>query len=179
VVEMRSNEFDTYLMLEDDRGELIAQNDDDSPILTTHALKTRMTFRAPRDATYRLIATTFSPTSLGNYTISVREVPILNYFADRLTATDEERNDCYIRGYEVALIAGRRYFIDLESNDFATSVKLLNSNGAILTFDVAEMEMNTRIAGFQAPMTGMYRIVVTSAAERRTGAFTLTLREEE
>jgi len=179
VIDMRSTEFDTYLMLEDECGETVAQNDADI-VLNHDAMNSRMTIRATRDGTFRLVASTFSPSSLGSFSIAVREVPILNVFKDHLTTTDNVRNDSYSKEYEVTLVAGRRYVIDLQSNDFATCVKLLNSDGAIVAFDEGGgMEMNTRIASYQAPMTGPYRIIVTSSEEHRTGAFNLTVREDE
>ena len=48
----------------------------------------------------------------------------------------------------------------------------------IVAFDDGGVGLNTRIV-YQPTVTGTYRIVATSAANRATGAFALTLREEE
>jgi len=177
IIEMLSSDFDTYLMVEDNAGALLAQNDEGT-ILTNQALNSRVVFRPTTTDTYRLVATAFSPEGAGNYMITVREVPVMMRLEDRLTPSDEARNDCHVKTYDVALTAARRYYIDLESSEFGTCVKLLNPDGMIVAFDEGGMVRDTRIT-FEARATGNYRIVATSSEERALGAFTLTVREEE
>jgi len=179
VIEMRSQEFDSYLMVRDDHGGLLAQNDENI-VLTPDAMNSRITFRPQTTAIHQVIATAFAPTGVGSFSIQIREVPVMMRMEDRLATTDEVHNYCYSRQYEVALTAGRRYFIDLNSSDFATCVKLLNADGSIVAFDEGgSMDMNTRIASFEPTVSGTYRIVVSSFAENATGAFVLTVREDE
>jgi len=181
VIEMRSRDFDTYLMLENNRRELLAQNDDDAIVLTSEAMNSRITFQPQATTMYSLVASAFSPSGLGNYSITVHEMPVMMQVEDRLTTADEVRNYCFCKEYEVTLTAGRRYFIDLESYDFSTSVHLLNPEGMIVAFDEGggvDM-LNTRIACYRPTTTGTYRVVVSSCTERSTGAFTLAVREDE
>jgi len=178
VLEMRSDDFDTYLMLEDGEGALLAQNDDDSTVLTAYALNSRIAFQPPTTGTYRLIASAFHPAGEGNYTILGREVPVIMSIEDQLVESAETHNDCFCKTYDVTLTAGRRYYIDLESGAFATYVKLLSQDGTIVAFDEGGGSgLNTRIA-YQAPATGTYRLVATSFAERSLGDFSLTVRED-
>jgi len=179
VIEMRSTEFDTYLMLENDCGELLAQNDEDCIVPTNQALNSRVTFQPSATGTYQLVASAFSASGTGNFTITVREVPVIMRVEDRLIPSDAARNDCYCKEYEVTLTASRRYFVDAASSDFGTCVKLLASDGTIVAFDEGGgMDFNTRIA-HPALTTGTYRVVVTSFAPRSSGAYTLTIREDE
>jgi len=176
-IAMMSGEFDTYMTIEDEFGSLLAQNDDDDIVLTNRALNTHIAFQPPETGMYRLIASAFGAGE-GNYTITVREIPVMMRVEDILTAGDEVRNDCYSKTYDVALTAGRRYYLDLESSQFSTYAKLLNPDGMIVAFDDGGVGFNTRIV-YQATVSGTHRIVATSASNRATGAFAMTLREEE
>jgi len=179
IIEMRSDTFDTWLMIENDRGELLAQNDEDSTVFTVRAMNSRITFRPNETGTYRLVAMPFAASGEGNFTMTVREVPVMMRIEDVLTPADEVRNDCFAKTYDVTMIAGRRYYIDLESTGFATYMQLLNSAGVVVAVDDGGgMGMNTRIA-FQPPDTGAYRIVATSFDSGISGPFALTVREEE
>jgi len=178
IVGMTSGAFDSYLMIEDENGVLLAQNDEESTMPTNGALKAHIAFHAPVSGTYRLIATTYAPDREGDYVITVREVPVMMHADDELAVGDEARNDCFLKTYDVPMTEGRRYYIDLESREFLTSVKLLNPEGLVVAFDEGGVNANTRIR-FQPPMPGPYRIVVTSATERSIGAFSLTVREDE
>ncbi len=53
VIDMSSPQFDTYLRLEDDKGKVVAENDDISPT----NLNSRIVFTAPKDGAYRIVAT--------------------------------------------------------------------------------------------------------------------------
>lgn len=179
VVEMRGLDFDTYLMIEDADGNLLAQNDDDRIAFTNDALNSRVTFRPPATGTYRLIASAFSPSGEGNYTIIVREIPVIMRLDDYLTPCDEANEDCRYKTYDVALTAGRRYDVALESSEFPTGLKLLDPEGMIVAFDEGGgPDTNTRLT-LIAPATGTYRLVATSFSPQAVGVFNLTVREDQ
>jgi tetratricopeptide (TPR) repeat protein len=69
VIDMESPQFDTYLRLEDDKGKVLAENDDISP----QNLNSRIIFTAPKDGTYRIVATSFEHRGSGAYTLTIRE----------------------------------------------------------------------------------------------------------
>lgn len=179
IVEMRSNAFDAFMMIEDGRGELLAQTDEDSMVLGNRAVGSHIVFQPPTSGTYRLCALAYASWGEGAYSITVREVPVMMRVEDLLTTFDEARNDSFYRTYAVTLTAGRRYYIDLESGDFATYMRLLDPAGVIASFDEGGgATQNTRIV-YQPVTTGTYQIVATSFIERSTGSFALTVREEE
>lgn len=68
VIEMESNEIDSYLIIEDADGTKLAEDDDGAGFPNA-----RLVFRAPTDGTYRVIATTFMPNETGAYTLTVRK----------------------------------------------------------------------------------------------------------
>jgi hypothetical protein len=67
LVSKNPRELDNYLRLEDSAGTGLAEDDDSGGFPNA-----RIIFKAPRDDTYRLIATAYS--GVGDYTLTVREV---------------------------------------------------------------------------------------------------------
>jgi hypothetical protein len=65
-IDLVSRQFDAFLRLEDSAGKQLAE-DDDSGGLTN----ARIVFKAPKDGTYRIIATSFDGKS-GEYTLTVK-----------------------------------------------------------------------------------------------------------
>jgi serine/threonine-protein kinase len=70
IIDMESPQFDTYLRLEDDRGKILAENDDISP----DNLNSRLVFTVARDGAYRIIATSYQQRGQGDYTLTIREL---------------------------------------------------------------------------------------------------------
>lgn len=68
VIDLESLEFDAYLRLEDSAGQKLAEDDD-----TGFEGNARITFRAPREDSYRIIVTSFKPGETGNYELTVRK----------------------------------------------------------------------------------------------------------
>lgn len=62
-IQLTSSSFDTYLILVDERGHKIAENDDAS----ANSLNSRLTVTLPEDGTYRIIANGIDSSAIGNY----------------------------------------------------------------------------------------------------------------
>jgi tetratricopeptide (TPR) repeat protein len=69
VIDLESPQFDTLLRLHDQKGKLLAENDDIVPGVN---LNSRLYFTAPADGTFRLMATSFEQRGVGAYTLTVR-----------------------------------------------------------------------------------------------------------
>ena len=67
-IDLRSTEFDVYLVLEDESGNLLAENDDAHPGTTDARIETNL-----RAGTYRLGVTAFDITGFGAFDITVTE----------------------------------------------------------------------------------------------------------
>jgi serine protease Do len=66
-IDLRSADFDAYLVLADDDGRILAEDDDSGG-----GLDARIVFRAPYTGDYEIYTTTYSPGAVGNYTLIVR-----------------------------------------------------------------------------------------------------------
>lgn len=171
LIGMESFDFGSRLMVEDLHSNMLACNDD-----WFDALDGSIVFRPSVTGSHRLIANALTPTE-GFYTITIRELPVVMNVDAALTSNDPAPNECHERAYDVALLAGRRYIIDMASDEFDAFTKLLNSDGAIVSFaNECDRMRNTRMI-YTPAETGVYRIVATSFEERATGAFRLIVCE--
>ena len=108
----------------------------------------------------------------GYYTITIRELPSILTVEEELTTIASERT------FEVELIAGRRYIIDMQSEDFDAFIRLTNPEGGIVSFeDVCGAMKNTRIV-YEPAVTATYRVIAASGSERTTGTFRLCVNEK-
>jgi CHAT domain-containing protein len=80
-ITLESDEFDTYLLLEDPSGERIAENDDGSD-----GTNSEIIVKLPSDGTYRILANSYDSTGRGTYRLTM--VPAT---ADELHAAQSER----------------------------------------------------------------------------------------
>jgi tetratricopeptide (TPR) repeat protein len=69
MIDMSSAQFDTYLRLEDDKGKVLAENDDISP----QNLNSRILFNCKENGSYRIVATSFKERGTGSYLLTIRE----------------------------------------------------------------------------------------------------------
>ena len=69
VIDMESTQFDTYLRLEEEKGGLVAWNDNISPTDTN----SQIVFSPHKDGSYRIVATSLRRGNGGIYTVTVRE----------------------------------------------------------------------------------------------------------
>src|SRR5436309_3118086 len=65
-INLKSNDFDAYLRLEDSSKKQLAEDDDSGGNLDA-----KIVFTAPKDDTYRIIATTFADNKTGKFTLTV------------------------------------------------------------------------------------------------------------
>ena len=69
MIDMTSAQFDTYLRLEDDKGKVLAKNDD----ISDENLNSRIIFSCKEDGNYRIVATSFKQRGTGAYAVVIRE----------------------------------------------------------------------------------------------------------
>jgi hypothetical protein len=171
---IESTDSNPWMMLEDLHGNGLATDADDFSTLPGSIV-----FRAPANATYRLIVSAGLPIHEGDYRITMRELPSVFAVAEELTATDARNNDCHERIYDVPMVAHRRYVIDLGSADFDAYLKLMTMENVIVAYqDECNPVRGARIV-FTPVRTEVYRITATTLMPNSTGRFTLNVSECE
>lgn len=189
VIDLRSSDFDAYLVLRDEAGYLLG-NDDDSGGENNARIHTIL----PRDGRYRIVATGFREASAGHYTLSVSgweapEAPAPG--AAATIAVGETKDGLLEPGDEIAgdgpyqdrwtfeARAGQRLRIDMTSTDLDSYLILLGPDGAQLaTDDDGGGDKNASI-GFRAAGAGRYTAIATSYGENvKVGAYRLRVAEE-
>jgi WD40 repeat protein len=70
-IRLESNEFDTYLIIQNEDGEVISENDD----ADSTTVNSQLTLQISEDSTYTIMATSYTPEKTGAYTFSVTSLP--------------------------------------------------------------------------------------------------------
>jgi hypothetical protein len=71
IIDLESTAFDPYLILADDQGRKLAENDDIEPPVN---LNSRIVFTPQKDGSYRLMAASYRQIGTGAFTLTVRTV---------------------------------------------------------------------------------------------------------
>lgn len=169
-----SEDFDTYLVLEDEAGDIL-DTDDDSAGNYDSRIQYTLT-----EGSYRVIAQSFSyyngsGVATGAYTLTVDVVETrrIEYTqtVEGVLTSDELAQDFQFTGE-----AGDTIIINLNSPAFDTYLTLRDETGYdLMVNDDSGGTLNSQIGPYELPYTGVYTINVNSYSRSSTGAFTLTL----
>lgn len=187
-VEMGSRPGDTYLMLLDPSGNVIAENDDSFGLNSTIE---RVTL--PEDGEYTIVATSFSEQDRFTYELSVNVIgsgdPVaggadLRDIAIGETASGQidtgDPNAQFLRGYYEPVTfrgrAGQSVTIDMESERGDTFLMLYGPEGDRIASNDDYEGLNSHIEA-ELPEHGEYTIIATSFGEEDTFSYELTLSE--
>ena len=190
-VTLRSDDFDTYLIVHAPDGSVLVQDDD-----SAGDLNSRAEFRTFEAGRYTVLATAFSSEGRGSYSLvadaidpslladprrALSRTPI--GFGDTIEGT-LERSDALIPardanadGYTFEAEAGQRFEINLTSASFDTYLRLVGPTGeSVMMDDDGGESTNSRIR-YTAAHAGTYTIVATAYSSDGAGAYTVSLTE--
>lgn len=190
VIDLSSDDFDSFLRIENASGKELAWDDDSGG-----GLNSRLRFDPPQDGTYTVIACSYD-LKPGKFKLQIRPAePIKDVIPaarevgkDGFTLEGKLTKDLALddgrmtKGsprllQPVKMQAGKTYTIDLISDDFDAFLRLLNPDGKQVAFDDdSGGDLNARIV-YRCEQAGEFRIVMTNL-DRRAGAFVLKVREE-
>src|SRR6185295_1402799 len=126
-IDMRSEDFDSYLRLEDPTGKTIKTDDDSGG--GAKGLDARIVFKAEKTDTYRIAATSFNSAAKGKYTLTVthdgagtdEEITYVLDVKGKLTKDDPKDKErggiCYMKSHKIDMAAKMSYVIQLDSRD--------------------------------------------------------------
>jgi hypothetical protein len=184
IIELKSEDFDAFLRLEDPNGKTIKDDDDSGG--GPKGTDARIIFKADKAGTYTIAATSYNQGAKGKYTLLVghdgvgteQEVKNLLDVKAKLTKEDAKDKDrggsCYCKTFKVDLAAKTTYVIQLDSRDFDAFLRLVDPDGKEVASDDdgAKDGLNAKIT-YNCTRDGSYTIVATSYAFPDTGDFHL------
>lgn len=195
-IDLKSKDFDAYVMIADRRGQVLDQNDDGGADGNS-----RLIFTPRETGVYKLIATAFAGGKFGKYQLTVRSVlPDLKLrLGDRVEVaqvgkewkkekavmtvedklTDEESQlDLgqvkVAKRFSLKMRRDEKFQIELVSDDFDAYLLVLDEDGVVVDMDDdSGMGLDARVV-FTAPKRATYSIVAGSTGARVYGKFRLT-----
>lgn len=185
-VELRGDDFDTYLVLIPPIGEQL-ENDDVDAI--SHSL---IETNVSEAGTYRVLVTSYDEGVTGGYELSIRRsyppspgtqagrdstpLAVGDTVTGRLGPGDRELQE---GGYSDVFAfygqAGETIKAELYSDDFDTYLGLVTPADETIQNDDYEGDSERSVIEFTLPETGRYRLFATSYAAREHGTYSLTL----
>jgi hypothetical protein len=178
LIDLQSEEFDTYLRILDSSGKQLASDDDGG-----EDLNARLRFTPPKEDTYQIVATRFGGDQ-GSYLLKIRP---LGSGAPARVAEKELRFDGKLTNespmvlgkpgeiHQVKMSRDRTYLIDLESTDFDPYLRILDSTGKQVAKDDDGGENRNARLRFTPLKDDTYQVVATRFASRQ-GSYVLKIR---
>jgi hypothetical protein len=185
-VDLRSNDFDTYLILEDPNGD--HEENDDADDTTDSLLVTNLT----ESGRYRVGVTSYEAGETGAYRLTIdqvnapagrpqqnRDVETLTVgrtsdgeleFGDQTLETGEYQDTYVFDG-----LAGQSVHVEMTSSQFDTYVGLMTPTGDLIENDDFEGSTSRSVVELDLTETGRYRVVATSYAAAEAGRYRLTV----
>jgi hypothetical protein len=189
VVDLESEDFDSYLVVRDPDGYTVGSDDDSGD-----ELNARLRVILARDGMYRVIATAVGDSARGRYTLTVSgwetpSVPPAGAAAalaigDTKDGLLEPGDDLspdgpYQDRWTFSARQGARLRIELRSPDFDSYLAVLGPDGAVVGTDDDGLGERNSLVAVRARAAGQYTILATSFGEDlRVGAYRVTVLEE-
>lgn len=189
-LDLRSDDFDTYLILRDPLGEQTENDDADDGV--GHS---RIEARLTEAGRYRALVTSYEPGESGAYSLTIAPsttFPGSSEPREAITLTagtpvEGELDDDdptfeageYHDAYAFDGTAGATVRIELYSADFDTYLGLVTPSGEEIANDDFKDDTNLSVIELTLPETGRYRVQATSYAAAETGRYRLALMDVE
>lgn len=179
---MTSDDFDAYLILLDDTGEWVAFDDD-----SDGDLNPRLRQRLPYTGTYVLVATSWEPGAVGDYTLRLQRAHPVDmdgyaHLEPSVPATgmlgawsDVYDDGTYVDRYRFVGAAGDRIALGVQSSDFDSYLFLLDDTGHVLASDDDSGGGGDALLRYELPYDGEYAVFVNTFSEGERGMYTLRL----
>lgn len=182
-VDLRSNEFDPYLIVRPPQGD---QTDNDDHEGDAH--RSLVSLELPMDGTYRVIVTSYKSGETGAYDLRIdlgggtgaamaaAAAAGPRVERGRLAAGDDTlRSGEFVDIHRIDASPGQRLTIDVVSQDFDTYLIMIPPRGERLENDDVEGKPRHSVIETDITEPGTYTVAVTSYQRGETGAYELTL----
>jgi hypothetical protein len=178
-IDLRSDEFDPYLLLIAPSGE--QEENDDHEGSGSHS---RIVWELPETGTYRVGVTSYEVGETGEYTLSYPANGAagnavdtnIERFNGELSSSDRQLDGGeFLDRHEIEGRAGERLVIDLRSEDFDPYLILMGPDGEQEDNDDHEGSQSWSQIVTTLTADGTYSIGVTSYEKKQTGTYRLTV----
>src|SRR5881409_1761590 len=180
-VDLRSAEFDTYLIVIDPSGKHHENDDHEGD---SH--RSLVSYELTEDGAYRILVTSYGSGETGAYDLRIQTGTASGVAAaaasgprverGRLVAGDDTlRSGEYVDRYTFDGRPGQRVTIDVVSNEFDTYLMLIPPRGDRWENDDVDDKPHHSVIEADLTEAGQYRVLVTSYKGGETGAYELHL----
>jgi len=178
VVDLRSQEFDPYLIVRAPGGER-QENDDHEGDASRSLISLSLT----EDGSYMIIVTSYRPKETGSYNLRIdrQQAGVIAAAAGPrvergmlAVGDDTLRTGEYLDAYEFRGQPGQHVRVDLSSNDFDTYLIVKDPAGQQQENDDADRAGHS-VVEMDLTELGTYRVMVTSYSTGETGSYELTI----
>jgi len=185
-LDLRSDEFDTYLILRQPNGEELTNDDTDGS-------NSRIEATLPEAGSYEVVVSSFAGGETGEYQLNITEINDPGRGAatevatnnlrigdsvsgdlgsgDHLAENYEFRDSFYFNGN-----SGEALVLDLIASDFDTVLSLQTPTGELLENDDFQGSTDQSQIQLTLQESGRYRILVSSYTSGETGDYQLSIR---
>ena len=171
-VELKSDEFDTYLVVEPAAGQPLINDD----FLSEDS--SRIEYIAEATGSTKVHVTSFEPAETGSYTLTIvyGEQVDIQTRAGRLDSGDKVlQGHGYSDEYYLTLKVGQHIIVELTSADFDTFLKVEKPDESYEENDDYNDETSISRLEVFAAANGEYRIFAAAYGEGETGSYTIKL----
>ncbi len=178
VIDLRSDDFDTYLALGSPSGEMWQNDDHES---SSH--RSQLSMELPETGTYTVAITSYKPAETGDWQVTITRSnaeaatesgPIQE--AGQLGQGDIQlESGEYVDMYSFEGLPGQHARIDLSSSVFDTYLVLVSPEGETEENDDSPEQLGHSLIDTRLTEAGTYRVGVTSYKPAETGAYELTI----
>jgi len=177
VIDLRSREFDPYLILVAPSGEQFENDDHEGD-----ATRSQVAMELPETGDYRVLVTSYKPGETGSYTLTIgaggatAAAPGPRVESGSLAPGDQTLSSGeYADGYEFEGRPGQRARLEVSSSEFDTYLMLIDPTGQQTENDDFEGVPGHSVIETDITEAGRYRVVVTSYEVGETGSYELRM----
>lgn len=176
VVDLRSRDFDPYLILQTPTREQFENDDHEGD-----ATRSQLAMELPESGSYSIFVTTYKPHEVGNYTLTIERGSAATAFAPRvergalMAGDDTLSSGEYADAYEIEGRPGQHLRLDVSSSEFDTYLIAMGPGGSQSENDDVEGMPGHSLIEMELTEVGAYTVVVTSYKRGETGSYELTM----
>jgi hypothetical protein len=176
VIDLRSGEFDPYLIVLPPGGEQLDNDDHEGD-----ASRSVLSMPLAETGSYQVIVTSYRADESGAYTLALDKVAgsaapeRLERRGELLAGDDTLQSGEYMDAYQFTGHPGQRVDVDLRSDDFDTYVMLVDPSGEHQENDDAGDDLGHSRLETDLTEAGVYEVIVTSYEPGETGSYSLVI----